>query len=1649
MGAVWEVVHVRLGKRYALKQLKSEFEGREDVKKRFDREALTMAELVHPHIVQVFDIDVEPDFGAFILMDLITGSTLGKIIREQGRRPLAEVVRIGTEIASALDFAHRKGVVHRDIKPGNILIEEGTGRAVLTDFGIAKQLHPDGDETADGTRTGMFVGTYRYSSPEQMRNEEEPHARWDIYSFGIVLYETFSGKRFLDHMAEGQIMAHVAYMPDWTPPLEFPEPPPPLFRRVIDECLERDGSRRLSSAAELVRRLQACLSEADQRIVVEPRPAAPAPPPPPPPPREDSRTEATRVETYAQRRAALRTTANEQLALVERLETELQTLGAPRGDWPAPFELRATLERVTALEQSGQYEEAVGRLSALGERAAEVQAAITNALRQHIAAELDELKTAWQAVTGGPAGALVAAADADGVAQRIAVAERAAAAGQRAAAVAAIGEGRQLAARAEQAAAERAEAERVAAERARRAAEEQARRVAMDLAGAEKDLHAVEQLAEEAGAAGADIGDGQALAALRTALATAAEQQRAGQHAEALQGLAAIGPRIAAARGDLETSLRDGLAAALRGLREQLGDLGKRAGDLVSPQAARPVEQGLTAVERHLKEEQWVRGWRALDAARGELEKLAGDVRDRARAALAEAGQEIDAALAELAESGAVQKLDRGQLDARIQERVAAGQFGAALRDATAVRTELRGALDQVRDAAARAAAAARDALDQALRGLDLAAAKAVAPQDVARAEAAEKQGREALQRKDHRAAGAAFATARAAYAAAAERLAQDQVGRIEALTGEVRALLQRAEKTPDVVAAEARRQAGAALDAAGGADRVAALVALDTARAAVQQALADAGVYASALEQQAAAAAAQAQLGDLPVPERERRAAEQSTAAAAAAFERHRWAEARDQYAESAQAWTALEAEGQKRAAEARERAREIAAAKQALGSRIEQSRAEPDEIVAAIRAQAAKFVADAQATMERLREVDAALAAAIAEGPPYRAAAAQRAQAKVEEQRAVALRPSSRPLKAARKVAAEAEAHFGARRWQQAAERYTAASAAFAALAAAQEAAATPAAPGVTPAARPLPVAAIGGGVAALVAVVGAVLYLRSGTEEVPVVPPVARATVARPEATVARAQPTVARVEATIARPPATVAVPAPAPPEVPPVAAVPFIAAAIPAADSVHVKENQRAEFSVTVAGAPAGAKPDTRWTLDGKEVASAATEWAFAPGFDAARDQPYALRVQVGDGAGEKASRTWSIAVDDVNRPPKLKTSPAPGTKVSKNEGEKVAFAVEAKDEDGDALHYAWTVDGKPAGSDAPAFELPVSGDQKVAVAVRDGKGGDPVSAAWNVASIKAAPVALQLNPLPKQLASLRFSEPQKFELGIPAELRQVPLTFSWTVDGRPVSDKASFQFANDDPALVRDKPVQIAALARADAGRTFSYDWKVKVLPPPPRITAATPDAKALEVAPGAAQAFELSAAEPVGGQKLTYVFDANGKETRSGAPRFELKAAEGQSYTIIASIADNFGQRSDKRTWTIKSTAPRVTAREPTAVVAAVAPADLTSRVQSWLERYRAAFNAKDIASLQQLLRLDSTKAKALEGALGKQANLRVTFSNVKIEQVGPDRARVSYQRVDEFTDPYSNSGKSMSTAVNQSFRLVGDRLELEKPGS
>lgn len=255
MGNVYEVVHEDLRSSFALKQLRAELTGEPTLRERFRHEAETMARLSHPNVVRVFDVGDEPGFGAWMAMELVRGEDLGAVMhRAGGRLPLATALRIAGEIASALDCAHRAGLVHRDIKPANVLVESHTGRAILTDFGIAKSLAAD---ASLGTETGAFLGTYRYSSPEQIRNLRGVviDGRADVYSLGVVLYEMTSGRKFLDGWSESQIVSEVGYRADWRAPLPYDEPPPRELLELIERCLAPRREERIASAGEVMRRI--------------------------------------------------------------------------------------------------------------------------------------------------------------------------------------------------------------------------------------------------------------------------------------------------------------------------------------------------------------------------------------------------------------------------------------------------------------------------------------------------------------------------------------------------------------------------------------------------------------------------------------------------------------------------------------------------------------------------------------------------------------------------------------------------------------------------------------------------------------------------------------------------------------------------------------------------------------------------------------------------------------------------------------------------------------------------------------------------------------------------------------------------------------------------------------------------------------------------------------------------------------------------------------------------------------------------------------------------------------------------------------------------------------------------------------------------
>ena len=194
MAVVYRARDVRLRRKVALKVLPPELAFRDDVKSRFLREAQMSAQLSHPNIVPIYAVD-ELDGIVFFAMGLVEGETLAQQLAHSPRPDVETVRRVLREVADALGYAHANHVVHRDVKPDNILIEAATGRALVSDFGIARAAEGDSRLTV----TGIAVGTPAYMSPEQAMGERDVDGRADIYSLGIVGYQMLAGE--LPHQA--------------------------------------------------------------------------------------------------------------------------------------------------------------------------------------------------------------------------------------------------------------------------------------------------------------------------------------------------------------------------------------------------------------------------------------------------------------------------------------------------------------------------------------------------------------------------------------------------------------------------------------------------------------------------------------------------------------------------------------------------------------------------------------------------------------------------------------------------------------------------------------------------------------------------------------------------------------------------------------------------------------------------------------------------------------------------------------------------------------------------------------------------------------------------------------------------------------------------------------------------------------------------------------------------------------------------------------------------------------------------------------------------------------------------------------------------------------------------------------------------------
>ena len=272
MGIVYCAKDKRLKREIAVKVLPPELSFRADIRQRFLREAETAAQLNHPNIVPIYTVE-ERDNLVYFVMAYIKGDNLGQRLQQHGPIPPVEVRRILREVADALAYAHHRNVIHRDIKPDNIIIDEETGRAMVTDFGIARALTDSGDSRL--TATGMAIGTPAYMSPEQSAGDHAIDGRSDLYSLGVVGYQMLCGQPpFVANNTPSMLVKHLSEKP--VPVDErWPDLPPDLSRAVM-MCLEKDPNDRFPSAAAF----SAALDGGSMPTLATRATTAPAPPQP-------------------------------------------------------------------------------------------------------------------------------------------------------------------------------------------------------------------------------------------------------------------------------------------------------------------------------------------------------------------------------------------------------------------------------------------------------------------------------------------------------------------------------------------------------------------------------------------------------------------------------------------------------------------------------------------------------------------------------------------------------------------------------------------------------------------------------------------------------------------------------------------------------------------------------------------------------------------------------------------------------------------------------------------------------------------------------------------------------------------------------------------------------------------------------------------------------------------------------------------------------------------------------------------------------------------------------------------------------------------------------------------------------------------------
>lgn len=266
MAQVYRARDTRIQRQVAIKLLPREYMHDANFKARFEREAQTIAALEHPAIVPIHDYG-EHEGQPYLVMRYMAGGSLADLIRK-GPMSVYEAATVLGRIGSALDYAHGRGVVHRDLKPANVMFDEA-GHAYLSDFGIARLA----DATVTLTKSGVFIGTPAYMSPEQIQGDLELDGRSDVYALGIILFEMLSGQQ--PYSADTPAKVMMKHVLDPVP--QFRDLDPELLpdaNRIVEHALAKDREERYSAALELAGEVAALAGESAADTVHAAVPAA-------------------------------------------------------------------------------------------------------------------------------------------------------------------------------------------------------------------------------------------------------------------------------------------------------------------------------------------------------------------------------------------------------------------------------------------------------------------------------------------------------------------------------------------------------------------------------------------------------------------------------------------------------------------------------------------------------------------------------------------------------------------------------------------------------------------------------------------------------------------------------------------------------------------------------------------------------------------------------------------------------------------------------------------------------------------------------------------------------------------------------------------------------------------------------------------------------------------------------------------------------------------------------------------------------------------------------------------------------------------------------------------------------------------------------